>query len=54
MYIDIVDELNSRYKSRVSFSYSTYRMIYIRKILMGDLKSQLFMLFQRHGRWDLN
>ena len=33
MYIDIVDDLNSRYKSRVSYSYSTYRKVYIRKIL---------------------
>ena len=40
MYIDILDELNSRYKSRVSYSYSTYRKVkYIRKILMGGLKS---------------
>ena len=29
MYIDNVDELNSRYKSRVSYSYSTYRKVYI-------------------------
>ena len=28
MYIDIVDELNSRYKFRVSYSYSTYRKVY--------------------------
>ena len=39
MYIDIVDELNSRSNSRVSYSYSTYRKVYIRKILMGGLKS---------------
>ena len=54
MYIDIVDELNSRYKSRVSYSYFTYRKVHVRKILIGGLKSYLFMLFQRHGRWDLN
>ena len=28
MYIDIVDELNSRYKSRIFYSYSTYRKVY--------------------------
>ena len=39
MYIDIVDELNSRYKTRVSYSYYTYRKVYIHKILMGGLKS---------------
>ena len=39
MYIDIVDEQNSRYKSRVSYSYSTYRKVCIRKILMRGLKS---------------
>ena len=40
MYIDIIDELNLRYKSRASYSYSTYRKDKnIRKILMGGLKS---------------